>query len=342
MGGTSVTVVGAGSWGTALATSVLSKNFEQVTLWCRREELAREINQTKENSKYLPGVAIPENVLATSSLAEAVADKELLVWSVPSAHLRGILQVAAPLIRQPVDCVNTAKGLEQSTLQRLTEVISAELQSAAASVSVLSGPNHAEEVGLGMPAASVISNPDADVAMRLQDAFFTPSFRVYTSLDVIGVELGGALKNVIALAAGVSDGMGYGDNTKAMLMTRGLVEMVRLGQKMGADRRTFSGLAGIGDLIATCTSKHSRNWNAGYKIGQGWTLEQVTGGTHMVIEGAFATKAAYKLSQQLGVDMPLAQSLYQVLFEGAEPLDTLHEAMNRVRKHEYEDVAFPQ
>jgi glycerol-3-phosphate dehydrogenase (NAD(P)+) len=342
VGGTSVAVIGAGSWGTALAACVLSKNFEQVILWCRREVLAREINQDRENKQYLPGVAIPEHVRATSSIEEAVAGRDLLVWSVPSAHLRGVLKEAAPYCRLPVDCVNTAKGFEPTTLQRLTEVIKAELADGAASVSVLSGPNHAEEVGLGMPSASVISNPDSEVAMRLQDAFFTPTFRVYTSLDVVGVELGGALKNVIALAAGVTDGMGFGDNTKAMLMTRGLVEMVRLGQKMGADRRTFSGLSGIGDLIATCTSKHSRNWNAGYKIGQGQTLEQVTGGTHMVIEGAFATDAAYRLSQKYDVEMPLAQSLYRVLFHGAEPIRTLNEAMNRLRKHEYEDVAFSQ
>lgn len=302
--------------------------------------MAKEINSARENQGYLPGVSIPDNVLATSSLAEALADKELLVWSVPSAHLRAVLQAASPCCRRPVDCVNTAKGLEPTSLQRLTEVIAEELGAAAASVSVLSGPNHAEEVGLDMPAACVISNHDAEVAMRLQDAFFTSTFRVYTSLDVVGVELGGALKNIIALGAGVTDGMGFGDNTKAMLMTRGLVEMVRLGRAMGADPRTFSGLAGIGDLIATCTSKHSRNWNAGFKIGQGSTLEQVTEGTHMVIEGAFATQAAYRLSQRLQVDMPLTESLHRVLFEGADLGTTLQEMMGRLKKHEYEDVAF--
>lgn len=338
--GASVAVIGSGSWGTALAARVLSKNFDRVALWCRRETVADEINSLRQNQDYLPGVSIPDNVMATSSLEEALADQDLIVWSVPSAHLRATLQAAAPYCRQPADSVNTAKGLEPTSLQRLTEVIAEELGSAARSVSVLSGPNHAEEVGLDMPAASVIGNSDAEVAMRLQDAFFTPSFRVYTSLDVIGVELGGALKNVIALAAGVADGMGFGDNTKAMLMTRGLVEMVRLGRVMGADPRTFSGLAGIGDLIATCTSKHSRNWNAGFKIGQGQTLAQVTGGTHMVIEGAFATQAAYCLAGQLGVDMPLTESLYRVLFAGADLGTTLQEMMGRLKKHEYEDVAF--
>ncbi len=338
--GASVAVIGSGSWGTALAARVLSKNFEQVALWCRREAMADEINTMHENRDYLPGVDIPDNVVATASLKEALAERDLIVWSVPSAHLRAVLRAAAPYARRPADCVNTAKGLEPTSLQRLTEVIAEELGQAARSVSVLSGPNHAEEVGLGMPAASVISNSDAEVAMRLQDAFFTPAFRVYTSLDVIGVELGGALKNIIALAAGVTDGMGFGDNTKAMLMTRGLVEMVRLGRAMGADPRTFSGLAGIGDLIATCTSKHSRNWNAGFKIGQGQTLEQVTGGTHMVIEGAFATQAAYRLARRMDVDMPLTEALHRVIFEGADLGGTLQEMMGRLKKHEYEDVAF--
>ncbi len=336
-----VAVIGAGSWGTALAAAVLSNNFEQVSLWCRREELARAINHSRENEEYLPGVKIPENVIATASLQQAIEDKGLLVFSVPSAHLRGVSQAVCPLMSK-ADVVNTAKGLEPKTLQRLTEVLEEELGSKAESVAVLSGPNHAEEVGLGMPSATVIAGPDADSAMRLQDAFITPNFRVYTNTDVIGVELGGALKNIIALAAGVADGMGFGDNTKAMLMTRGLFEMVRLGRALGADTRTFSGLSGIGDLIATCTSKHSRNWNAGYKIGQGLSLEQVYGGTHMVIEGAFATQAAYRLSKRLSVEMPLTEALHGVLFDHNCPVDTLKDMMGRLKKHEYEHLAFSE
>ncbi len=333
-------VIGAGSWGTALAARVLSHNFSSVTLWSRGEDLAQAINQQRENRKYLPGVQIPTHVIATSSLAEAIREKELLVFAIPSAHLREVLRKVAPLLDEPVDIVNTAKGFEPTTLQRLSEVIKEEIGPNARTVAVLSGPNHAEEVGQDMPSASVISSSDLDAAMRLQDAFFTPNFRVYTNHDMVGVELGGALKNIIALAAGVADGMGFGDNTKAMLITRGLGEMVRLGVRMGADPRTFAGLSGIGDLIATCTSRHSRNWNAGFKIGQGQTLQEVAGGTHMVIEGAFATEATYKISKKMGVEMPLTEALYRVLFAGRDPRATLVEMMNRVRKHEYEDLDF--
>ncbi|HHW98817.1 MAG TPA: NAD(P)H-dependent glycerol-3-phosphate dehydrogenase [Firmicutes bacterium] len=333
-------VIGAGSWGTALAARVLSHNFSSVTIWSRREELALAINQQRENSKYLPGVEIPPHVVATSSLREAIRGKELLVFAIPSAHLREVLQKVAPLLQEPIDIVNTAKGFEPTTLQRLSEVIKEEIGSYARTVAVLSGPNHAEEVGRDMPSASVISSSDREAATRLQDAFFTPNFRVYTNHDMVGVELGGALKNIIALAAGVADGMGFGDNTKAMLITRGLGEMVRLGVRLGADPRTFAGLSGIGDLIATCTSKHSRNWNAGYKIGQGQTLREVTGGTHMVIEGAFATQAAYRISDRLKVEMPLTEALYRVLFAEQDPRATMEEMMNRVRKHEYEDLEF--
>lgn len=336
-----VAVIGAGSWGTALAAAVLSSNFKHVALWCRREELAQAINSIRENKDYLPGVEIPGNVEATSSLEEAVEGKDLLVFSVPSAHLRGIAHAAAPWMDK-TDVINTAKGFEPKTLQRLTEVLQEEVGDKANSIAVLSGPNHAEEVGMGMPSATVIASHDAEAAMRLQDAFFTPDFRVYTNTDVVGVELGGALKNIIALGAGIADGMGYGDNTKAMLMTRGLFEIVRFGRALGADTRTFSGLSGIGDLIATCTSKHSRNWNAGYKIGQGQSLEQIYGGTNMVIEGVFATQAAYKLSRKLEVEMPLTESLYGVLFAQASPVETLKEMMNRLKKHEYEHLAFSE
>lgn len=337
---TKAAVIGAGSWGTALAARVLSHNFDTVTIWSRREELAQAINQERVNSRYLPGIEIPQNVVATSSLVEATTGQDLLVCAIPSAHLREVLQQIAPLLAEPIDIVNTAKGFEPNTLQRLSEVIKEEIGDNARSVAALSGPNHAEEVGLDMPAASVISSIDPVAAMRLQDAFFTPNFRVYTNHDLVGVELGGALKNIVALAAGIADGMGFGDNTKAMLITRGLGEVVRLGVRLGADPRTFAGLAGIGDLIATCTSKHSRNWNAGFKIGQGQKLREVAGGTHMVIEGAFATQATYKISNRLEVEMPLTEALYRVLFLEQDPRATLVEMMNRVRKHEYEDLDF--
>lgn len=339
---TRAAVIGAGSWGTALAARVLSHNFTTVTIWSRRQELAQAINEQHENVSYLPGVEIPSNVVATSSLSEAIFEADLLVCAIPSAHLREVLQRVAPLLTSPVDIVNTAKGFEPNTLQRLSEVIKEEIGTNARSVAVLSGPNHAEEVGQDMPAASVISSIDLDAATRLQDAFFTANFRVYTNCDIVGVELGGALKNIIAIAAGIADGMGFGDNTKAMLITRGLGEMVRLGVSLGADARTFAGLSGIGDLIATCTSKHSRNWNAGYKIGQGQTLRAVAGDTHMVIEGAFATKATQKISEKLHVEMPLTTALYRVLFLEEDPSLTLGEMMNRVRKHEYEDLRFTE
>lgn len=338
--GTRIAVIGAGSWGTALAAKVLSHNFDLVTIWSRRDALAAAINSERCNREYLPGVEIPENVLATSSLVTACTGQDALVFSIPSSHLRSVLQQVAPLIEKPVDVVNTAKGFEPTTLQRLSVVIKEELGNRARSVSVLSGPNHAEEVGLEMPAASVISSSDQVAANRLQDAFFTSNFRVYTNHDLVGVELGGALKNIVALAAGISDGMGFGDNTKAMLITRGLGEMMRLGIALGADLRTFSGLAGIGDLIATCTSKHSRNWNAGYKIGQGQKLREVAGGTHMVIEGAFATEAAFKIAAKHKIEMPLTEALYRVLYDDDDPRITLIEMMSRVRKHEYEDLDY--
>lgn len=339
---TKIAVIGAGSWGTALAARVLSHNFTTVTIWSRREELAQAINENHENAGYLPGVEIPDNVIATSDLAAAIAGKDLLVFSIPSAHLREVLQRVAPLLTSPVDIVNTAKGFEPDTLQRLSEVIKEEMGENARSVAVLSGPNHAEEVGQDMPSASVISSGDLDAAMRIQDAFFTPDFRVYTNCDQVGVELGGALKNIIAIAAGIADGMGFGDNTKAMLITRGLGEMVRLGISLGADARTFAGLSGIGDLIATCTSKHSRNWNAGYKIGQGQKLRSVAGDTRMVIEGAFATEATHKISEKLNVEMPLTNALYRVLFLEEDPRLILGEMMSRGRKHEYEDLRFTE
>ena len=333
-------IIGAGGWGTALAKTA-SVNAEDVLIWAREEDVRQELNDLHINSNFLPGVTLPAQVRAVGDFGEML-DCDAVIMAVPSSFVRETATKLKPHLRPGVPVANAAKGFELATGLPLSQVL-CEVFGDANPVAALSGPNHAEEVGRGLPAATVVASADEAVAEVFQEALMTPAFRVYTSTDVLGVELGGALKNIIALAAGATDGLGYGDNTKAALMTRGMTEIVRLGVSMGARRSTFAGLSGMGDLIATCTSPHSRNRRAGLAIGQGKTLEEILEGTDMFIEGVNATKAAYALSRQHGVKMPITEALYAVLFEGMNPAKAVASLMSRAPKSEHsEDLAFTE
>ena len=333
-------IVGAGGWGTALAKTA-SVNAEEVLLWVREAEVRSELNTAHTNSAFLPGVSLSDKVRAVGDFAE-LSSCDAIIMAVPSSFVRETAIKLKPHLRRGVPVANAAKGFELATGLPLSAVLR-EVFADANPVAALSGPNHAEEVGRGLPAATVVAADEEAVAELFQDALMTPFFRVYTSTDVLGVELGGALKNIIALAAGATDGLGYGDNTKAALMTRGMTEIVRLGVSMGARRSTFAGLSGMGDLIATCTSPHSRNRRAGLAIGQGKTLDEIVTGTNMVIEGVNATRGAYELSRKLGVKMPITEALYAVLFEGMDPSKAVASLMTRSPKSEHsEDLAFTE
>lgn len=331
----SAVVIGAGSWGSALSM-VLAENLPHVTLWIRRRELYLSIKEKKENAYYLPGVFLPDHVELTNDMEEAVHAKDVVVLAVPSHALRDTACLLKPFIKAGAVLVNCAKGIEAGTLLRMSAVLEEELPLLPSAV--LSGPNHAEEVGRRIPSATVVSSKELSLAEMVQELFMTPFFRVYTNPDLVGVELGGALKNVIALGAGISDGLGFGDNTKAALITRGLTEITRLGKCMGANPLTFAGLSGIGDLVVTCTSKHSRNHNLGLDLGKGKKLQDVLAGTRMVAEGVRTTQAAWSLAQQYGVEMPITNQTYQVLFSQKDPRAAVEELMRRIRKHEREEL----
>jgi glycerol-3-phosphate dehydrogenase (NAD(P)+) len=328
-------VIGAGSWGTAL-TLALAENCSQVDLWARRPELCYSVKETRENPDYLPGVKIPGHVNVTSDLEEAVWNKEALALVVPSHTVREIARQLSPYLKNNTIVISCAKGVEENTLQRMSEVLQEELPHCQAAV--LSGPNHAEEVGRRVPTATVVSAKTRIVAEAVQDLFMTGFLRVYTNPDITGVELAGALKNVIALGTGICDGLGFGDNTKAALMTRGLTEIARLGMKMGADALTFAGLAGVGDLIVTCTSQHSRNRSLGVELGRGRQLKEILPGMRMVAEGVRTTRAAWQLAQQYGVEMPISQQAYHVLFNNKNPRQAVGELMERGKTHEMEEI----
>lgn len=328
-------VLGAGSWGTALAI-LMAEQGSQVSLWHRREDLVEELRSTRENSKYLPGKLLPENVDPTVDLQEAITDSEVVVLAVPSHAIRSLCVQIKPMVHADQSIVNVAKGLEEKTHLRLSQVINDELS--YNNVFVLSGPSHAEEVANKLPTTVVISGEEREKCEYLQDLFTSPTFRVYTNPDMIGVELGGALKNIIALGAGISDGLGYGDNSKAALMTRGIAEISRLGKILGAKTETFAGLAGIGDLIVTCTSMHSRNRRAGILLGQGKGLDEVLQSIGMVVEGVRATKVASELSAKYHCEMPITNGLFKILFEGADPKDVVTQIMTRSNKHEIEEI----
>jgi len=330
-----IAVLGGGSWGTALAV-LLSKKVRKVALWVKREELAEEINRG-ENVRYLPGVFIPENVRATGDLPGVLAGAEAVLFAVPSHAFRDVLRRALPGLPRRVPLVNAAKGIEENTLLRMSEVFLEEAGGELARFYViLSGPSHAEEVGRGMPTAVVCASFSPEAGRAAQDLLMTESFRVYTSPDVKGVELGGALKNIIALGTGIAEGLGFGDNTKAALMTRGLAEITRLGDAMGADPRTFAGLAGVGDLIVTCTSMHSRNRRAGMAIGKGKSLAEALLEVKMVVEGVRTTRAARQLALRHKVEMPITEQIYQVLFAGLSPRAAVINLMTRDPRSELE------
>ncbi|MCL6459677.1 MAG: NAD(P)H-dependent glycerol-3-phosphate dehydrogenase [Gorillibacterium sp.] len=334
-----VSVLVAGSWGTALA-SVLADNGNDVYLWSRNEQQVREINETHTNAKYLPDIHLSDKIHATTSMEEALRGTFAVVLAATSSSMREVARKVNTYLEPGTLLVHAAKGFEPETLKRMTQVIAEEIPAAdPAKIVVLSGPSHAEEVVLRCPTTIVVAAEDVSAADAAQDLFMCQYFRVYTNPDVAGVELGGALKNIIALGVGMTDGLGYGDNAKAALMTRGLAEIVRLGGVMGANPLTFAGLAGIGDLIVTCTSRHSRNWKAGYMLGQGMLLDEVLKEMGMVVEGVKTTRSAYQLSRTHDVAMPITNALYAVLFEGKLPKDAVDELMGRVRTHEIEDIA---
>lgn len=326
-----VSVIGAGSWGTALAI-LLEKNGHQVTLWSHREEEAKELAKSREHKSKLPGVEIPEGIEIIGNLESALREKDVIVFAVPSVAVRSTAKKVAPYVKEGQLIVNVAKGIEETTLMTLTDIIEEEIPGAKGCV--LSGPSHAEEVSRGLPTTCVVGAKDKETAEFLQNIFMSPVFRVYISPDILGIELGGALKNVIALAAGTADGLGYGDNTKAALITRGITEIARLGIAMGAKSDTFYGLSGIGDLIVTCASKHSRNRKAGYLMGQGRNMQQAMDEVNMVVEGVYSAKAGLALSQKYKVEMPIIEQVNKVLFEGKAPADAVRELMVRDKKIE--------
>ena len=325
-----VSVIGAGSFGTAISIS-LSSGGNSVTLWARKSESAEKLRIDRENSRYLPGVAIPENVKITSEISECV-DCDIIVFAIPSHTIRSVSKLIAPFVKPNQIIVSISKGFDEEKYIRLSEVILEEIPQAK--VLAMSGPSHAEEVARALPTTNVVASSDKEAAKFVQQVFNTDSFRIYTSDDIIGVELGGAIKNVIALCAGICDGLGYGDNTKAALITRGIAEITRLGIAMGAKFETFSGLSGIGDLIVTCTSMHSRNRRAGILIGKGMSVADAEKEVDMVVEGIKAAKAVNYLSKKYGVEMPISNEAYRVLFENGDVKNCLNNLMRRSLKSE--------
>lgn len=326
-----ITLLGGGSWGTALS-KLLSENGHDVTVWLRDEEQVRLLSNERVNNKYLPKVKLPENIVFNSDINDAAKDADILLVVTPTQHIRGILKQLKKEYKTNKIIINASKGIEKGTMCLVSDIVKEETDNCI--FAALSGPSHAEEVGLCLPTAITIACEDKEVAEEIQDAFMSSYFRVYTNEDVIGAEIGGALKNIIALGAGISDGIGYGDNAKAALMNRGIVEIARLGIAIGADVHTFYGLSGIGDLIVTCTSKHSRNWNAGFLIGQGMTKNEAIEKVGMVVEGIPTTYAAYELSKKLMVEMPIVNAMYDVLENNADVKETVNKLMLRDKKEE--------
>lgn len=332
-------MIGAGSWGMAL-TWLLTNNGHQVTVWSALEDEIKMLCEKREHISKLPGVILPESVSFTTELEKAAAGMELLVLAVPSPFVRSTAHRLKDIAEEGQIIVNVAKGIEEKTLMTLSEVIEEEIPQAQ--VAVLSGPSHAEEVGKGVPTTIVAGAKTKKAAEKIQNIFMSPVFRVYTSPDVLGIELGAALKNVVALAAGIADGLGYGDNTKAALITRGITEISRLGTAMGGRRETFFGLSGIGDLIVTCASMHSRNRRAGILIGQGHTMEEAMEEVKMVVEGVYSAKAAVGLAEKYQVSLPIIEQVNQVLFYGKPAADAVGELMLRDKKIEITDTEWEQ
>ena len=321
----SVAVIGGGSWGTTVAH--LAAHQVPTVLWARRGELAAEINEQHSNERYLPGYKLHPALRSTTDLAEAVEQADVIVMGVPSQGFRSALELVAPHVRAWVPVVSLTKGLEQGTRLRMTQLINQVLPGHPAAV--LTGPNLAKEILAGHAAAAVIATPDPVVADCLQRIFHMNLFRIYTNPDVIGCEVAGALKNVIAIAAGISDGLGYGDNAKSALLTRGLVEMTRFGQRFGAEAATFAGLAGMGDLITTCISPYGRNRHVGQRLGQGETLSHILATMTSVAEGVTTAKSVFDIAEQEGIDMPIMTEVYRVLYESKSPADATNSLMLR-------------
>ena len=324
-------VIGAGSWGTALAVT-LSDKGHKVKIWDLNAEHLAECAENRENKRFLPGVKFGDNLTTAPTPQATIRDADVVVFSAPAQHFRSALNSAIPYLTDNMVLVNVAKGIEQKTLKRMSEI--AEEMLPTAKYVVLSGPSHAEEVGQKLPTTVAVASKDMALAEYIQDVFITDRFRVYTNHDVIGVELGGALKNIIALAAGISDGMGFGDNAKAAMMTRGMVEMARLGVALGGEASTFWGLTGMGDLIVTCTSMHSRNRRCGILIGQGMKPEDAVKEVGMVVEGMYTAEAAYELAHKVGVEMPFTDRIYKVIKGEIDATTAAFELMTRERKHE--------
>jgi len=337
-----IAVIGAGSWGTALAI-VLANNNYFVDLLSRTEEHKNEINNNRTNHRYLKDIAIPANITAHTDMSDVLANKKYVIIVVPSHAMRETARSIKPYISEDTIIVHATKGLEIDSYKRMSEIIQEEIPLLPQEqILVLSGPSHAEEVSLKLPTTVVIAGKSISIAEQVQDLFINSDFRVYTNTDIIGVEIAGALKNIIALGAGLVDGLQFGDNAKAALITRGLAEITRLGMETGANPLTFLGLAGVGDLVVTCTSKHSRNWRAGYMLGQGKNLDTILADMGMVVEGVKTTKAAYFLSGNKNVQMPITNELYKVLFEHKSPKAAAEDLMGRVKTHEMEDANLSQ
>lgn len=334
-----VAFVGAGSWGTATASLVARKGEDEAVLWARRPELAETINMYHENPQYLPDVELPEALRATNDLEEALTGAEIIVMGVPSHGFRSILKDVAAIAGPDPCYVSLTKGLEVDTRKRMSEVLEEEVDGITdASIAVLSGPNLAREVTQGFPAASAIGCRDETTGKRLQEVFHAPMFRVYSNADVQGCEIGGALKNVIAIAAGMADGLGFGDNTKATVMTRGLAEMARFGVKFGAQPLTLLGLAGVGDLIATCASPQSRNHTVGIQLGKGRKIEEVISSMNMVAEGVKSCKPIFELGQEKDVWMPITENVVRICHEGASVEEVITDLLSRELRSEFEGV----
>ena len=334
-----VGIIGAGSWGIALAV-LLHKNGHEITVWSIIEQEIAMLKAEHEHRDKLPGVKLPQDMAFTTDLEEAVTGMNLLVLAVPSAFTRSTAKLLKPVVAKDQIIVNVAKGIEENTLMTLSQIVEEEVPQAV--VAVLSGPSHAEEVGRGIPTTIVVGAKKKATAEYLQNIFMNDVFRVYTSSDVLGIELGGSLKNVVALAAGIADGLGYGDNTKAALITRGITEIARVGVAMGARFETFCGLTGIGDLIVTCASMHSRNRRAGILIGQGKSMEEAMDEVKMVVEGVYSAKAAMGLAEKYQVQLPIIEQVNQVLFEGKAADEAVKDLMLRDKKIEISDAQWEE
>ena len=332
-----ITLCGGGSWGTAIAR-LLSNKGHELNFYIRNKEVIEDIRKNKENKKYLPGAKFEKEINLTNNLDSVLEDIEVFIIAVPTSSIREVLTSIKDKISKDVIIVNLSKGIEVESLDRISEISSEILKDNP--FVALSGPSHAEEVGKDIPTTLVASSENLKVAQTIQHEFSTPIFRIYTNPDLVGVEMGGALKNIIALAAGMNDGLAYGDNSKAALMTRGIYEMSKLGISLGANPHTFNGLSGIGDLIVTCTSMHSRNRRAGILIGEGKSMEEACNEVGQVVEGVKTVKSAYKLAKLKNIEMPITNALYKVLYEGYDPNKAVYELMSRENKDDIEQIFF--